>query len=147
LYCKYNKCQDIKAFRNNTIKGVGEGDITADIEFEGKNMRIRLTQVMHIPSTHGKILSLKILARKGFKSHVLMDHIHISKDGKTYMEASLGGQLYKIKMNIIPSKESIMAAVKSDSPTTDLFTWHWRLGHLGDSMLKKLVNSNIVWRS
>jgi len=70
-------------------------------------------------------------------------HTH-SKDGKTYAEASLGGELYEIKMNIIPSQESIMAAVKRDSLSTDLCTWHRRLGHLSNSMLKKLVNSNVV---
>ena len=99
---------------------------------------------MHIPGTDGKILSLKILVQKGFESHILADCIHISKDGKTYAEASLGRELYEIKMNIITSQESIMVAVKRDSPTMDLFTWHWRLGQLGDSMLKKLVNSNMV---
>jgi len=39
-YRKYNECQDIKAFGNNTMKGVGEGDIMTDIEFEGKTTRI-----------------------------------------------------------------------------------------------------------
>ena len=65
------------------------------------------------------------------------------------MDASLGGELYKIKMNIKPSQESIMAAVKRDSLSMDLYTWHWILGNLNDSMLKKLVNSNVVkgWRS
>jgi len=40
----------------------------ADIEFEGKTTRICLTQVMHIPGVDGKILSLKKLDQKGFKS-------------------------------------------------------------------------------
>ena len=34
-------------------------------------------------------------------------------------------------------------AIKRDS-STDLTTWHRRLGHLGDSMLKKLVSSSAV---
>ena len=50
------------------VKGVGEGDIKEDIEFEGKTMRICLTQVMHVPEAEGKILSLKILAQKVFKA-------------------------------------------------------------------------------
>jgi len=94
------------------------------VEFDRKIMRIHLTQVVHIPSPDRKILSLKILAQKGFKSHVSAAHIHIFKYGKAYMEASLGGELYEIKMNIIPSQESIMVAVKRDSLTMDLITWH-----------------------
>jgi len=32
-YQKYDKCQDIKAFGQNTMKGIGKGDILADISF------------------------------------------------------------------------------------------------------------------
>ena len=99
---------------------------------------------MHVPGADGKILSLKVLAQKGFESHILVNCICIAKDGKTYAEAYLGGELYELKMNIPASKESILAAVNRDSPTMDLSTWHWRLGHLSDSMLKKLVSSKIV---
>ena len=66
-YCTYTESRVIRAFGNNTVKGVGEGDIVADIEFQGKVTRIRLTQVMHIPGADGKILSLKVLDQKGFK--------------------------------------------------------------------------------
>jgi len=47
------------------VKGVGDRDIMADVEFEGKTTRICLTQVMHIPDADGKILSLKKLDQKG----------------------------------------------------------------------------------
>ena len=56
----------------------------------------------------------------------------------------LCGELYEVKMKVIPSQESILAAVKRDSTATDLYTWHQRLGHLGDSMLKKLVRTSSV---
>ena len=35
-------------------------------------------------------------------------------------------------------------AVKRDLSPTNLSTWHRRLGHLGDMMLKMLVNSNTM---
>ena len=66
-YHTYTESQVIRAFGNNTVKGVGEGDIVADIEFQGKVTRIRLTQVMHVPGADGKILSLKVLDQKGFE--------------------------------------------------------------------------------
>jgi len=56
----------IKAFGNNSVKGIGEGDIVADIKFQGKTMRIQLTHVMHVPSADGKTLSLKVLDQRGF---------------------------------------------------------------------------------
>jgi len=143
-YRKYDQQCNIKAFGNNTVQGAGEGDIDADIECEGKITRIRLTQVMHVPGAEGKILSLKVLAQKGFESHILENRICITKGDKTYAEAVLGGELYKVKMKVIPPQESILAAVKRDNSVADLHTWHRRLGHLGESMLKKLVGANTV---
>jgi len=99
---------------------------------------------MHIPEAEGKILSLKVLAQKGFQSHILADHICIMKDNKTYAEALLGKELYEVRMKVIQSQESILAAVKRDNLATDLHTWHQRLGHLGNSMLKRLAGSNSV---
>ena len=97
-YQKYDECQDIKAFSNNTVKGVGEGDIMADVEFEGKTTRICLTQVMHVPGADGKILSLKKLDQKGFEIHIIGGHISIMKANEVYAKASLGSDLYKVKM-------------------------------------------------
>ena len=85
-YWKYDEIQDIKAFGNNIVKGVGEGNIIADIEFKGKLMRICLTQVMHIPSADRKILSLKRLDQNGFEIHNVGGHIHIMRTDKVYAE-------------------------------------------------------------
>jgi len=63
---------------------------------------------------------------------------------EVYAEASLGRDLYEVKMKIIPTQESVMAAVKRDTDAADLSTWHRRLCHLGDMTLKKLVTSGIV---
>ena len=57
-YQEYDKSREIKAFRNNMVKGIGEGDVVADVEFQGNTTRICLTKVMHIPGADGKILSL-----------------------------------------------------------------------------------------
>ncbi len=143
-YRKYAKDCDIKAFGNNMVKGVGEGDIVANIEHGGKNMRIHLNNVMHVPSADRKILSLKVLDQKGFKSHIVGGHVRIMKNTEIYTEATLGDELYEVKMKIIPSQDSVMAAVKRDSSATSLSTWHRRLGHLGDTMLKKLLNSDTI---
>ena len=97
---------------------------------------------MHVPKAKGRILSLKVLAQKGFESHILWDRIQITKDNKTYTEALLVGELYEAKMRVIPPQENILSAVKRDTPAADLHTWHRRLGHLGDSILKGLVGSS-----
>src|SRR5882672_1424273 len=93
-YQKYDSDCNINAFGNNLVKGAGEGNIDMEIEGGGKTTKIRLTNVMHIPEAKGKILSLKVLAQKGFESHILVDHICIPKDNQIYAEALLGGELY-----------------------------------------------------
>src|SRR5882724_6030135 len=49
-------------------------------------------------------------------------------------------------MKTVPAQDQahVFTAVKRDLPTTDLSTWHRQLGHLGDTMLKSLVNSSAV---
>ena len=76
-YQKYNECWIIKAFGNNMVKVVGEGNILADINLKGKVRRIQLTQVLHVPGVDGKILSLKILGQKGFKTQLSRGCIRI----------------------------------------------------------------------
>jgi len=67
------------------------------------------------------------------------------KNAEIYMEAKLGGDLYEVKMKIIPPHEvHFLLAVKRDLSATDLLTWHRCLGHLGDSMPKKFVSSSTV---
>jgi len=79
----------INAFGNNLVKGTGEGHIDIKVECGGKIAKIQLANIMHVPGAEGRILSLKVLAQKGFKSHISADHIHISKDNQTYAEAIL----------------------------------------------------------
>ena len=38
----------INAFGKNEVQAMGEGDVLADVEYQGKNARIQLTQVMHV---------------------------------------------------------------------------------------------------
>jgi len=143
-YHKYDECRDIKAFGKNVVKGIREGDILADVEFKGKVTWICLTKFMHVPDADRKILSLKKLDQKGFEIHIMGGCIRIMKSNEVYAEVLLSSDLYEVKMKIVPSHESVIATVKRDTTMADLSTWHRRLGHLGDTMLKKLVNFNTV---
>ena len=126
-YREYDNECSINVFSNNLVKGTSEGDIDVKVECGGKITKIRLANVMHVPGAEGKILSLKMLAQKGFKSHISVDHIHISKDNQTYAEAILGGELYEVKMKVLQPQENILSVVKRDAPATALYTWHRRL--------------------
>ena len=70
--------------------------------------------------------------------------IKIMKDNIIYAERLLGGKLYEVMLNIIPSKENVMTSVKRDGSSTDLSTWHRQLGHIWEIMLKRMINSEVV---
>jgi len=99
------------------VKGVGEGNIIANIKYEGKVTRVCLTQVMHIPDAEGKILSLNVLDQRGFESHITGGRIHFMKADEIYTEGISGGELYEVKMKIVPSQE--MATIKSQENRAD----------------------------
>ena len=143
-YHKYESNRIIKVFGKNEVQGIGEGDVLVETKYQGRVTRIQLTKVMHVPGAEGKILSLKVLDQKGYESRIVNGHIYIMKGAHTYAQATLGGELYEIDLRAIPSQESILAAVKRDPSATDLPTWHRRLGHLGDTIVKKLNTSGVV---
>ena|SRR5882724_6683071 len=88
------------------MKGIGKGDILADINFRAKTKKIRLMNIMHVPGVDGKILSLKVLDQRGFESHITGGWICIMKGTEVYTEVSLGGELYKVKMKIVSAQET-----------------------------------------
>jgi len=67
-------------------------------------MRIHLTRVMHVPKAEGKILSLKVLAQKGFESRILSDRIKSLNTNRTYTEALLV-ESYTNENEVIPPQE------------------------------------------
>ena len=69
-YRTYTESPNIKAFGNNAVKGIGKGDIVADIEFQGKTSCIHFSQVIHVPGAKGKILYLKLFDQKGFECQI-----------------------------------------------------------------------------
>ena len=87
-------------------------------------MRIQLTQVMYVPSADGKILSLKVLDKKVFERQIFRGSVWIMRGEETYVEAPLGNELYEVTMNVVPSQNTVMTAVKRDNPSTDLYMWH-----------------------
>jgi len=52
-YWKYHESHDIKAFGNNLVKGVGEGDIIAEVEFKGKVTK-NLSHTSHAHTWSGR---------------------------------------------------------------------------------------------
>jgi len=95
---------------------------------ETRSQGYDLPESLHVPEAEGKILSLKVLAQKGFQSHIFADRIRISKNDKTLRRSHVSGEYIEVKMKVVLSRESILAAVKRDSNATDLYTWHRRLG-------------------
>ena len=102
------------------MKGIGEGDILADINFWGKTKKIRLTNVMHLLGADGKILSLKVLDQRGFESHISGGWIHIMKGAEVW--SITRWRVVQRENEIVPSQET--AAIKRNTSTSNPSTWH-----------------------
>ena len=121
-YPKYDTNHTINAFGKNEVQAVGEGDVLADVDYQGKTTRNQLTQVMHVPSADGKILSLKVLDKRGFECRIVNGLVSVLKNRETYIEAPLGSELYEVSMKVVKPQNTVLAAIKRDGSTTDLYT-------------------------
>jgi len=77
---------------------------------------------MHLLGADGKILSLKVLDQRGFESHISGGWIHIMKGAEVYTKATVGRELYEVKIKIVPLQEK--AAIKRNMSTSNPSTWH-----------------------
>jgi len=66
------------------VKGAGEGDIDVEVEYGGKITKIRLTRHARTGG-EGKILSLKVLAQRGFESHIFKRIAFVSQKANKHM--------------------------------------------------------------
>jgi len=119
-----------QGFQHNRVKGLGEGDIVADLKFQGKLLGSDLHRSCMYWHRWEDLIP-QSLRSKGFECHIFWGQVHIMKNAETYSKATLGSELYEVKMKIIPSEQNVLSAVKRDSPATDLPTWHRWLGQLG----------------
>src|SRR5882724_3567479 len=117
-YQEYQDKHTIRTFGKDEVYGIGEGDIDAEVEFQGKITRIKLTNVMHVPGRTSNILSLKILDQRGFESQMAGGRLCILKKDTILTKTPPGREQYEVNLKI--HKPEVLATVQKAGHISDL---------------------------
>src|SRR5882724_5420203 len=117
-YLEYQDKHTIRTFGKDEVYGIGEGDIDAEVEFQGKITRIKLTNVMHVPGRTSNILSLKILDQRGFESQMAGGRLCILKKDTILTKTPPGREQYEVNLKI--HKPEVLATVQKAGHISDL---------------------------
>ena len=122
---------------NSVINGSGVGTISIDIINKNEVSNLKIEKVIYVPNLNGNLLSVSQLTSKGFVLIFKNDRCFIRKNNKLILVGHKCSHLYKI--NVVQSAK--LSYVGSSS---DLNTWHRRMGHRSIGDVKRLFSENLV---
>ena len=104
-----------------------------------KTFKIRLSNVFYLPNLESNLVSVKKLAEKNCRVNFSGDMCHLIFDNEIIATAKLNGTLYQLNCNIEMAHMS-----KEKICTSDLVTWHSRLGHRNIESIKNMIRNEMV---
>jgi hypothetical protein len=136
---------------DNPIDAVVANGNTVEIEYAGEvrmtdvsseSKTINVTHVRWCPNFTRNLLSVSQLIDRGLKVTFDARGAAVIKDGQVIIRAKRVNNLFAIVNKTIPAEENILAVSESD--TSNLLAWHYRLGHCNPSQLKSMRAKNSV---
>lgn len=129
--------RDIRTAGKETVKAIGTGTITLNIEIDGKLKTLKLLDVLYVPDLRGNLLSVSTITNKGFRIEFNTSSANIlNEKGSIVLEALKRNKMYVVKV-IQPYEAKIASTMKVD-------IWHRRYGHLNYKDLKLLRDRDVV---
>jgi gag-polypeptide of LTR copia-type/GAG-pre-integrase domain/Domain of unknown function (DUF4219) len=126
----------VSACDGNKVVAVGIGDVDIAAEVDGRVNRIRLKDVLHVPSLVVNLFSNGKADDNGAHVQVKNGRCFIKMRGET----ALTGRKVEGMYILDTKKESCCYSRKVESAEL----WHRRFGHLGYDNLKKLQDGSLV---
>ena len=113
------------------IYATGKGTVEIAVHADDEINVLQLRNVLYSPTMTANLLSTMRLCDLDYKISMNSTGTTITKDGITVANSVREGSLFRLKtaMNV-----NAMVSIKDDD---DLHLWHRRLGHLGESNVKK----------
>lgn len=131
------------AKKNEKITATEQGDILVKTFFDGDSETKKMQNVLYVRDLNCNLLSIRKLAKRGYKIVFEGDCATASKNGKTQFVAHAKGNLYEVTFHVdhdafagIAGEDNLMKF------SQDL--WHFRLGHLNVFDMKKLIDHGMV---
>lgn len=134
----------VKIGNGDFVRGVGIGNVDAEVYDGEKWIKKRLINVLYVPSLHANLFSQGRCTDKGFKA-VSDSKKCVFLDGKRIVamgirETSLYRMLIKTKTYVPKSVSCATVAVKGEN----ICVWHERFAHQNVSHVKKFLVRNGV---
>ena len=122
------------------LDAIGKGNINVNFKSNGNRITsCTLKNVLYVPSLRHNLISVSQITAKGNNTLFVDDKcLIVDKNNNVIACATKIGNLYTL--DNVKKSESTNISVGSDN--TNL--WHRRLGHTGDSNLKKVFKSGMV---
>jgi len=115
---------------------VGSGTISLTIQVSGRDVQIKLENVLLVPELGFQLLSVPTLSKRGFSTIFQNGRCFVMKRDTTIASGTLHGTLYKLD---VPYEAPQCALLSST-----LDTWHQRLAHVDATTIRNMVDKNIV---
>ncbi len=138
------------------LNEVGQTNLVVNSNSQNrKKIQIPLNEVIHAPQFSANLLSVSSMVEKGCTVIFNSTEAIVERDGKTLMRIPKRGKLFILEQNrdeIVNSNNCIsMPLIQSqdnesreDENINKIEMWHKRLGHLGESEMKKLKATDAV---
>lgn len=114
----------------------GKGTIDINIFVDGKQVKCRLNNVLHVPELGYQLLSVPTFDKSGLNTSFHSRRCWIQRDNTLLATATLKSNLYELDTNQTPQEQSLIAR------STKL--WHQRLGHIQPSTIIEMSKSGTV---
>jgi len=146
------------------ILAVGTGRVQLTVTVDGHNSEYILSDVYHVPSLNGNLLSVSALNRHGYNLNFASLRCQLMKSGQVIAMAHEENNLYILNASLfipeyaymvmtndidtliksadIPIHHALVASTNSATGTTAI--WHCRLGHIMLRSVKRLFQQNMV---
>ena len=119
---------------NNTAKVVGSGNITLPIQVRGKELKCKLSNVLHVPELGYQLLSVPAFDKSGLRTSFYSRRCCIEKDTSLLATGTMQGNLYRL--DTITQRTALVAC--------KLELWHKRLAHVHPSVIEHMSKNSIA---
>lgn len=143
-YQELNKQVPITLANNRTIYAIGEGTISVRTAAKPQNA-LTISSVLHAPKLSGNLISTSYLQKyKGTTTAGAGLELAIVKNGEKIVVGDDRGGVYVVDLHSSSAVENtqndkIFSLYSGVKQTTNLMTWHRRLGHLNLADVRKLA--------
>jgi len=127
---------EIMTAEGTTIYGTGIGKITVEAIADDKINILELNNVIYAPKMDANLLSTITLYDKDYEISMRRPQgMTIFKDGNLVANTVREGRLFRLK-----TVQMLNAEAKAAKTQQSIDVWHRRLGHLGETNVRKLVD-------